>query len=413
MTRENWSGLVFPGGMAVEGDAPSRLSCHASIDGRSWRGEGDLASLEWLYGFSPTQERGDWLAACLEDPSLPLELGIDDLDGVRFALTPEPGGGLEYRRVPPDVTVEAVREGGLRGVYAAPDDRAPVNACFVIGGSEGGLDPTRALALAGRGVAALALAYFDHDDLPVDAFDIPLELFADALRLLAARSGVQAPAFWGASRGAEAVMLTAGRWPDAVGSVIVQAPGLIVHSGLSHAPGASFEGERRAMWSCGGRPIDGPGLPPPGQAELDRRRQAMARPPGYRYAPLYDTVWRSCAARYALPAAQITAPMLILAGDDDGLWPAGQAARAHANARQKAGLPTRLEVFANAGHALPTPGVAKPFANTAVWRGGRFGVDAGFIDLGGDAPGAWAAGRAAFEAVAAFLTQPQSAGSGG
>ena len=55
-----------------------------------------------------------------------------------------------------------------------PQDQSSIPGIIVLSGSGGGLNEQTAALFASHGIAALALAYFHHEDLPEDLENIPL-----------------------------------------------------------------------------------------------------------------------------------------------------------------------------------------------------------------------------------------------
>lgn len=118
-----------------------------------------------------------------------------------------------------------VHEGMLRGTLFLPGGSGPHPGVLVLGGSEGGMPSSRAAWLASRGFAALALAYFRHDDLPRELAGIPLEYFGTALNWMAHRPEI-APdriGVMGMSRGAELALQVASMVPG-VRAVVAYSP---------------------------------------------------------------------------------------------------------------------------------------------------------------------------------------------
>jgi hypothetical protein len=72
-------------------------------------------------------------------------------------------------------------DGQLHGVLLLPNTTGPHPGVLVVGGSEGGIPLGKAAWLASRGYAALALAYFQYDGLPLRLEGVPLECFSSAL----------------------------------------------------------------------------------------------------------------------------------------------------------------------------------------------------------------------------------------
>ncbi len=121
------------------------------------------------------------------------------------------GGAPDAQRVP-----VAIGSPGLEGLLVlppgpAPDGGWPAVACF--GGSEGGFASQVGLAetLAARGFAALAACWISEEDAAAAIASVPLERFADAVRLLADHPEVDGGRVvaMAVSRGAEGVLAAA------------------------------------------------------------------------------------------------------------------------------------------------------------------------------------------------------------
>src|SRR5258708_18671618 len=78
----------------------------------------------------------------------------------------------------------------LHGVLVLPSSAGKHPGVLVLGGSEGGVPRQRAAWLASHGFAALALAYFNYEDLPPRLEAIPLEYFGRAIGWLMKRPEV-------------------------------------------------------------------------------------------------------------------------------------------------------------------------------------------------------------------------------
>ena len=115
-------------------------------------------------------------------------------------------GGLDVRRL--SVTQTTVDEAGLVGVMFRPTGSRPAPGIIVLPGAEGGVGAARgwAVALARRGYATLALAYFNAKTLPQRLEQVPLEYFKSAIDWFAKQPSVAADRIGiaGLSKGAEA-----------------------------------------------------------------------------------------------------------------------------------------------------------------------------------------------------------------
>lgn len=273
----------------------------------------------------------------------------------------------------PSVTVEEIRAPGVIARLYRPGGRAPRPVVLVLSGSEGGFDDLRAAALASRGFAALAVAYFRAPGLPDELFGVPIERVGDAVRWVGQRPDLDSSriALLGVSKGAELALIAATRLPT-VRAVVAFAPTDAVQQGITR------DGRSRpeSSWSEGGVPL--PFLPQrPGPAFEAQFRG----PPPYALRGLYEESRADTAAlaRAAIPLERIAGAVLLVSGDDDQMIPASQAAEA-AIRRLRAYRPDADAAhlaFPDAGHAillpyLPTP----PRATGGYWRNG--GTPAGF-----------------------------------
>lgn len=235
-----------------------------------------------------------------------------------------------------------VREDGLVATWFAPKATAPTPALLVLGGSEGGKQTSTRMAagLHAQGYATLALAYFDDEGLPKQLQAIPLEYFARALDWLARQPGVDATRIGvvGGSKGAEAALLLASR-ERRVRAVIASTPTdfawqSVDWNGWSDTP----------SWTEGGAPVAylryAPFDPTAGLRAMYDRSVADA-PAALREA-----------AR--IPIERSDAAILLLAGEQDGLWGAVEASDRIAATLAAAGHSREVTVlrYADAGHVV-------------------------------------------------------------
>ncbi|ASW54473.1 acyl-CoA thioesterase/bile acid-CoA:amino acid N-acyltransferase family protein [Plantactinospora sp. KBS50] len=341
----------------VSGLRPAqRVSVQARItDGRN---------VEWQAGGSYSADRSGLLDLDHRAPCPGAYAGVDGM-GLLWSMTPAPGYPEGTRFDPPRARVQlrlAVRSGertiatrtvtrrwfaegvtrrsldpvadGLAGeLYLPPAGSPRHSGVLLVGGAEGGRSREYdAALLASHGHPALALAYFGERGLPATLRDVPLEYFATAARRLAAEPAVAADGIVidGASRGAEAALLTAQDHPDLVRGVILRSPSSDVHPG-NPGPGVA--------WTRQGRPV------PPGPIPVDR----------------------------------VAAPVLAIAGEADGVWDSARMAGQLMLRLDGAGVTARHRVlsYAEAGHAagaspyLPgSAAVTDPISRLPVDPGG-------------------------------------------
>ncbi len=252
-----------------------------------------------------------------------------------------------------------------------------------VDGSEGGLfsGSWSATVFASWGVPTLGLAYFGEPGLPADLQQIPLEYFAKAMDWLdaqpAVRSGKTVVA--GGSRGGELALLLGATYPR-VSAVIADVPSGFVW-GDTRGSGAA--------WTLGG--VDLPSVPPAPGAEpaVVAGLESIAR-----------------ATPAALDAAtirveDIAGPVLLIAGEDDALWPSCEFSK-----RVLARLETAGHVSAHGDVATCYPAAghaATSFVGSATTESMWADMGDGLFALGGTAKGIAAANRDADTRRHAFL----------
>lgn len=279
---------------------------------------------------------------------------------------------------PPSLSL-AVSDTGFAGRYYEPTVPAGP-AVIVLNGSNGGF-PSSSLgrALADEGHATLLLAYFASPDassaagLPTRLQGITLEYFDRAINWLQARTR-QPVILIGESRGAELALLLASRRKDVAG-VVAFAPSSVVWQ----APGVSADVPVQAAWTLGGRPL--PYLrdaTDSGLTSVERFARTLARGAG----------------AAAIPIEQIRGRVLLVAGDDDRIWPSGSMADSiSAKARRKGGPELQVLHYPNAGHLLMGPGPGRE----------RFVAGDFVVEFGGTEAGNRAARDDAWARTLAFL----------
>lgn len=254
-------------------------------------------------------------------------------------------------------------------------------AILLLGGSEGGLGAAadgQARLLAREGFTVLALAYYRLPGQPQRFELIPLETFTHALDWLKAHEGVDPArlAIMGTSKGAEAALLVASRRSD-IGAVVAAVPSQVAWQGFDW----SFAPVNTSSWSEGGKPVP--------------------------YLPIKTVGWNGDiygpslaeAARHpeaAIPVERIAAPVLLLCGEEDKLWPSCPMARAVKARRDEAAgaLATTLLAYPDAGHFGVGPALPE----------GR-DVPAMITMFGGSAEGNVAARADGWPRTIAFLKQ--------
>ena len=291
----------------------------------------------------------------------------------------------------PDIISSEVQEDGLYGrLFRSNSLEGERPAVIVMGGSEGGVDSAvmQAQLLASRGYVALALGYFAFDGeggLPNTLQDIPLEYFADAVDWLADQPFVDGDriALLGGSKGAEAALLTASYF-DSIAAVVAIAP-------TSHVWAAPFASDDQSSWSYHGEPLafvpyrNDPAYNPPSGFPNE-----LFRHYGFALETLAD-------GANAIPIERATAPVLLIAGEDDRIWPSAQMARRLIERADAFGPGSNITsvTYPGAGHSFNAARLPTSWT-TAEWR--RW-------PNGGTAAGNAAAHAAAWQAILDFLAE--------
>ncbi len=216
---------------------------------------------------------------------------------------------------PPPIEIADPGPGGARidqdGVFANfyPGQGAGKRpGILLLAGSEGGLGSgtirmAQALALEGFGV--LQLCYFGCPGEPQLLANVPLETFSRGLAWLRARPDIDGArlAVVGGSKGAEAALQVAAREPG-IAAVIATQPTSVVW------PGIAYSAVMKPGWTANGVPV--PFLPYAG----------TTIGPGGLFARYNDALPALSEHEDAIiPVERITAPILLVCGEADTLWP--------------------------------------------------------------------------------------------
>ncbi|MGH8426899.1 MAG: acyl-CoA thioester hydrolase/BAAT C-terminal domain-containing protein [Gammaproteobacteria bacterium] len=290
-----------------------------------------------------------------------------------------------------------VNTNGLVGMLFRPRSPGPHPAIIVLGGSEGGLHPQvdEAALFASHGYIALGLAYFQGygntdlslANLPKQLVDIRLEDFHKAADWIKRQPGVDAKhvAIMGWSKGAEAALVAAATWPKDFQAVIGFMPSSVVWAGLQYGPASS-------SWTLHGKPL--PYVSFVANPAMFKKGKPIAFVSAYA-AGLKN---KDAVEKAAISVEHIAGPVLLIAANDDQIWPSClmaqqvmQRLQAHHHAYADQSL-----CYQGAGHIILPP-YRPTNSNAAALPGG------GSILFGGD-PIAYAfADRNAWSKILAFL----------
>jgi len=280
-------------------------------------------------------------------------------DPLRITLTAEGHSGslataiLQKEFIPEGVITEEVRSRGIWGRYFYPESASPLPAVLVLGGAIGAsLWTERAAAtLAGRGYATLALTYFSTGHLPADLVEIPMEYFSAAIAWLRDRSQVDPDRIGvlGKSKGAEAALLLGTLTSDLNCYACINAPAVLYQGIQASGPILSA----RSSWTYRGQAMPFVPCYQEGKAINISTLNNLHR--------IHSLNLNSSAITFqaAIAVEKIGAPLLLLAGEADDVWPSVRFGEMMMSrlARHSQLRGSTLHTFANAGHGIDVPNI--------------------------------------------------------
>lgn len=212
------------------------------------------------------------------------------------------------------ISHESVATDDLLGELFVPDGDGPHPGVLVLHGSRGRPMTSVARMLASHGYAAFAVHYFGNttassDAIPLELAEIPLSYFAGARSWLTSRGDVRADGVGvvGASKGGEAALLVGSRY-DWARSVVAYVPSAFVWQATS--------GAETASWAVDGEPL--PYLPFRGFSTTTDRGTTALTP---RYRESLERASESRRRSATIPVEDVDAPLLLISGTDDRMWP--------------------------------------------------------------------------------------------
>lgn len=209
-----------------------------------------------------------------------------------------------------------VRENGVVGTLIVPDTTRAYPGILRIGGGEGGISVGDAEAIASEGYSVLALAYFGMEGLPADLEEVPLEYFGRAIAWMKSSPNIDSTklAIIGISRGSAPALWLPTIYED-FDAVVALAPSHVnwqahyldwdryaersSHSYRGKAlPYVPYDfSDEAAMQGCDGETAACAKMYEFSLKQLERVQEAT------------------------IPVEQIRAPVLLLSGKADSMWP--------------------------------------------------------------------------------------------
>jgi dienelactone hydrolase len=290
------------------------------------------------------------------------------------------------------VTRESVRVNGIVGTLFYPKTPGRSVTVITLGGSDGGLNETRARLLASRGYAAFALAYFGVETLPQTLEEIPLEYFAQALAWLKAQPAVNPDRIvvMGESKGGELALLLSATYPQDIKGVVAYVPSAVAYQGL----GAGT----RSSWALGGKPV--PFLKYASYADCAEFLNRIPAASRCTYEKALDDPAAVGAASIAVE--KINGSVLVISGTDDQVWPSPRYTEMVVTRLRSNGFKFAYEQlrYEGAGHLIGIPYL--PSNQTQISYPGADQKQATYL-LGGSAEANGTASADSYARVLGFL----------
>lgn len=208
-----------------------------------------------------------------------------------------------------------VRENGVIGILVAPDRTRPYPGVLRIGGAEGGISVVDADAIASEGFAVLALGYFGMEGLPADLEEVPLEYFGKAIAWMKNSPSVGSTRLGivGISRGSTLALLLPTLYDD-FDAVVAIAPSHVIWQS-SYLDWDRYADRSSFTWR--GKPFPYVPYDFSNAAAMVGCDETAACAKMYEYSlKQTDRVQKAL-----IPVELIHAPILLLSGKKDSLWP--------------------------------------------------------------------------------------------
>lgn len=249
------------------------------------------------------------------------------------------------QEIPPGISTEKIDTGDLVGVYCRPSGEESHTPVLVLHGSGGTPPVRRAQLLAAEGYAAFAPQYFgDHDAIQDSLLRVPLEYFKRAADWLRERDAVAdgQVGVHGISRGGELALLLGATY-DWVSAVVSYVGSGVVFGGSYGVESAwEYDGDRVPF------------------LEWENSDYELTDGGYHRGRPAFESAYNDASAdrltEATIPVETIDAPVLLVSGKDDQVWPSTLLSN-HAAKRLDASNSEDVEhaAYANAGHAIQPP----------------------------------------------------------
>ncbi|MEM9517255.1 MAG: acyl-CoA thioesterase/bile acid-CoA:amino acid N-acyltransferase family protein [Actinomycetota bacterium] len=258
----------------------------------------------------------------------------------------------------PGTSVTTLDTAGLVSRLYQPARRVVDHGMVYFGGSDGKPRHHIAALLSRHDMPTASCAYFAAPGLSATCVEIPLEPIIDALAMIARTLDVETLYVGGLSKGGELALALAAYVPDVVAGAISWSGSPAAWTGIGSLDASSWTRHGVA------------------HPHLSFRADAVDWTEPVRFIGGYDAGIDHDEPDAWFPLDRAAGPVLLIDGDDDGMWPATRLHTIAAEHRAAAGRPVTHRTYPGAGHPLGPPGLPTTITQT-VMPGSGMTVDVG------------------------------------
>ncbi|CAM4199361.1 acyl-CoA thioesterase/bile acid-CoA:amino acid N-acyltransferase family protein [Lacicoccus alkaliphilus] len=241
-----------------------------------------------------------------------------------------------------------IEDPDIKGRLYAPAEDGNYPSVMILGGSDGGNEAHAASFLAGKGYLVLALSYFNDDGLGEHLEKVDMEYFKKASDFLAGHAKSNGKVnLIGYSKGGELALLL-GRTFNAYQSIVAGAASNYVTSGMKGGIFAPVPG-----WMLDGEPLPYLKMKFPVSFMISTITNYIRKRPMYFLDIWKRSLSRKKSSEYKIEVGEISAPLMMISGGEDKLWPSAVFSEEMMKERENEG--DVFLTYENAGHFIAFP----------------------------------------------------------
>lgn len=286
-----------------------------------------------------------------------------------------------------------VVENNVVGKLFIPPGDGPFPTILFCGGTSEGMasQSLQAALLAARGFVVFVMSYFNYAHLSKELYEVPIEIFYEAVKWLTLNDKVKSDqiAAIGIFKGAEGLLASAAMLPEInLKAIIAISPSNVIWQGLGKG-----RPKLKSSWSFQGKPL--PYLKIKSKRIIPQfilssivtklgLKKYFPKLTRTSLLPVYEAVKGNSYEidQATIPVEKIQAPLLLIAGNKDKLWPSVYMSQAIINHRKSNFYNHQDEfvTFDGAGHITRFFPYLPSTIPWMVTRGGKM-----IINFGGNA----------------------------